>query len=48
MTLSGHDKFYWVFTDNTNPHQAGTLFLGINDTLVGDNSGGFIVTVTGS
>ena len=26
---------------------AGTLFLGINDTYVGDNSGGFNVTVTG-
>ena len=26
-------------------HHAGTLFLGINDTLVGDNSGGFNVTV---
>lgn len=25
---------------------AGTLFLGINDTLVGDNSGGFSVTVS--
>ena len=28
-------------------HHAGTLFLGINDTFVGDNSGGFTVTVTG-
>ena len=27
--------------------EAGTLFLGINDTYVGDNSGGFNVTVTG-
>jgi hypothetical protein len=26
--------------------QAGTLFLGINETLVGDNSGSFTVTVT--
>ncbi len=25
---------------------AGTLFLGINDTLTGDNSGGFTVTVS--
>lgn len=29
-----------------NVSQAGTLFLGINDTLVGDNSGGFSVTVS--
>jgi hypothetical protein len=27
--------------------EAGTLFLGINDTYVADNSGGFNVTVTG-
>jgi len=27
--------------------QAGTLFLGINDTGVGDNTGGFTVEVTG-
>jgi hypothetical protein len=27
--------------------QAGTLFLGINDIYVGDNGGGFNVTVTG-
>jgi hypothetical protein len=27
--------------------EAGTLFLGINDFIVGDNSGGFNVTVTG-
>jgi hypothetical protein len=27
--------------------EAGTLFLGINDTIVGDNSGGFNVTVAG-
>lgn len=27
--------------------EAGTLFLGINDTLVSDNTGGFNVTVTG-
>ncbi len=27
--------------------QAGTLFLGINDSVVGDNSGGFHVTVSG-
>jgi hypothetical protein len=27
--------------------EAGTLFLGINDTFVFDNSGGFTVTVTG-
>ena len=27
--------------------EAGTLFLGINDTIVGDNSGGFTVDVTG-
>jgi hypothetical protein len=27
--------------------EAGTLFLGINDPQVGDNSGGFNVTVTG-
>ena len=26
--------------------EAGTLFLGINDTLVGDNTGGFSVTVS--
>jgi hypothetical protein len=27
--------------------QAGTLFLGINDQIVGDNGGGFTVAVTG-
>jgi len=27
--------------------EAGTLFLGINDTLVSDNTGGFTVEVTG-
>jgi hypothetical protein len=27
--------------------EAGTLFLGINDCEVSDNSGGFNVTVTG-
>jgi hypothetical protein len=30
-----------------NVAEAGTLFLGINDTFVSDNSGGFNVTVTG-
>jgi hypothetical protein len=29
-----------------NVRQAGTLYLGINDTLVDDNSGGFTVTVS--
>ena len=29
-----------------NVGQAGTLYLGINDTLVNDNSGGFTVTVS--
>jgi hypothetical protein len=29
-----------------NVGQAGTLCLGINDTLVDDNSGGFTVTVS--
>ena len=29
-----------------NVTEAGTLFLGINDTLVGDNSGDFSVTVS--
>jgi len=28
--------------------EAGTLFLGINDQIMGDNGGGFTVSVTGS
>jgi len=35
----GTGKRFWSF-------QAGTLFLGINDIWVGDNGGGFNVTVT--
>jgi hypothetical protein len=39
---------FFIGTGKTfSAHQAGTLFLGINDTEVGDNSGGFTVTVTG-
>jgi len=39
---------FFIGTGKTfSVHHAGTLFLGINDTLVGDNSGGFNVTVTG-
>jgi len=29
-------------------NQAGTLFLGINDQIMGDNGGGFTVSVSGS
>jgi hypothetical protein len=36
----GTRRTFWAF-------EAGTLFLGINDYYVGDNSGGFNVTVTG-
>jgi hypothetical protein len=39
---------FFIGTDKTFPvSEAGTLFLGINDTIVSDNSGGFNVTVTG-
>lgn len=39
---------FFIGTGKTfSVHEAGTLFLGINDFGVGDNSGGFTVTVTG-
>ena len=41
-------ELFFIGTGKTVPvSEAGTLFLGINDTTVGDNSGGFNVTVTG-
>ncbi len=37
---------FFIGTGKTfSVHEAGTLFLGINDCGVGDNSGGFTVTV---
>lgn len=37
----------FVGTDRTfYPREAGTLYLGINDDLAGDNTGGFTVTVS--
>jgi hypothetical protein len=38
LVFVGTGKTFWVF-------EAGTLYLGINDDLVGDNGGGFNVTV---
>jgi hypothetical protein len=39
---------HFIGTGGTfNVKEAGTLFLGINDCCVSDNSGGFNVTVTG-
>jgi hypothetical protein len=39
---------FFIGTGKTiSVHHAGTLFLGINDGGVADNSGGFTVTVTG-
>jgi hypothetical protein len=42
------NKLFFIGTGKTFPvSEAGTLFLGINDWIVGDNGGGFNVTVTG-
>jgi len=42
------DGLFFIGTSKTlSVSQAGTLFLGINDWGVGDNGGGFNVTVTG-
>ncbi|MGA8151635.1 MAG: hypothetical protein WB952_11845 [Terriglobales bacterium] len=42
------NKLFFIGTGETfSVTEAGTLFLGINDTIVSDNSGGFNVTVTG-
>ena len=39
---------FFIGTGKTfSVHEAGTLFLGINDFGLGDNSGGFTVTVAG-
>jgi hypothetical protein len=41
------NKLFFIGTGKTFPvSQAGTLFLGINDCWVGDNGGGFNVTVS--
>jgi hypothetical protein len=41
-------NLFFIGTGKTFPvSQAGTLFLGINDYIVSDNSGGFNVTVSG-
>ncbi|MGA8151857.1 MAG: hypothetical protein WB952_12965 [Terriglobales bacterium] len=42
------NKLFFIGTGETfSVTEAGTLFLGINDTVVSDNGGGFNVTVTG-
>jgi hypothetical protein len=42
------DRLFFIGTGKTfQASEAGTLFLGINDCWVGDNGGGFTVTVTG-
>jgi hypothetical protein len=42
------DGLFFIGTGKTfHVSEAGTLFLGINDCWVGDNGGGFTVTVTG-
>jgi len=40
--------FFVGETATINVNLAGTLYLGINDTLVGDNSGGFTMEVSAS
>jgi hypothetical protein len=41
-------RLFFIGTGKTfSVSKAGTLFLGINDQVVGDNGGGFTVTVTG-
>jgi hypothetical protein len=41
-------KLFFIGESQTfDVNGAGTLYLGINDEIVGDNSGGFTVTVTG-
>ncbi len=41
------DALFFIGTGKTfRTGEAGTLFLGINDCRVGDNGGGFTVTVT--
>jgi hypothetical protein len=41
-------NLFFIGTGKTFPvSEAGTLYLGINDWYVGDNGGGFNVTVTG-
>jgi hypothetical protein len=41
------DGLFLIGTAKTfHVSEAGTLFLGINDCWVGDNGGGFTVTVT--
>jgi hypothetical protein len=41
------DRLFFIGTSKTfSVTQAGTLFLGINDCLVGNNSGGFTVTAS--
>ncbi len=42
------NKLFFIGKSKTFPvTEAGTLYLGINDNYVGDNGGGFNVTVTG-
>ena len=42
------DGLFLIGTGKTfRVSEAGTLFLGINDCWVGDNGGGFTVTITG-
>jgi hypothetical protein len=50
MTPVGIQPYFvhFIGTGGTfNVKEAGTLFLGINDWITSDNSGGFTVTVTG-